>query len=264
MKTLVPKPLPIVVVLALLLAGTASAGGPQPQINIATAGAPNAYGSPTWNSWAQNAIYEIATEGPASFEDHPVVGPGYFVVAGGFHSWLGKANPGAVFGPAYAGELGTRMHWVTRVTSKSGKIDIADGLAFRLEPNGFWPTVIGYTVTQYTPYRVGLDYGPDGQKGTPDDGLLTAGTGAVDEIVLLVPGLAYAVYDYSGDLAQQQVALDAAYAFVDSFGVLQFRACASFAGGKETCHNLLLNGSAKGHGVTGLPVSVSPSHITGP
>ena len=244
-----------IVLVLLLVASTASAGGPEPKIKIAADGAPNIYGSPGWNNWVYNAVYDISTDGPASFEDHPVVGPGYFVVSE-FPSWLGQADPGTAFGPAYANELGTRLHWVTRVTAPKGQtINIAAGLEFWIEPNAMTPDfIVTRVVTSYSGLIIGVDYGPDGVKGGGDDVWLTSGTGDVEEIVMVRPGFAY----WDPDTSAGQANLDGVYAYVEDFGMLHFRACASFAGGKVTCAPLLLNTQAKGRGVTGI----APSPVT--
>jgi len=236
------------IVLALLLAASsASARAPEPKITIAADGAPNAgYPLSSWAAWVQNALYDIRTGGPDSFEDHAVVGPGYFVVSE-FGSWLGQYAPP---GSPYADERGTRLHWVTRVTAPKGQtIDIASGLEFWIEPNAM---TADFTVTRwvyaYSPLIIGLDYGPDGVKGGGDDVQVTGGTGPVNEIVMVRPGFAYV----EDELPPGQANLDTAYASVEDFGKLHFRACASFAGGKTTCSNLLLNSQAQGRGVTGV------------
>jgi hypothetical protein len=100
----------------------AGVGGPV-KITILEEAAPNVFGSPSFAGWVQNAIVASRTSGPAGtpntpeyFEDIQNAGPADFV-ATGFVSWQGEADAVQAFGPAFARELGNRMHWVTRVVN---------------------------------------------------------------------------------------------------------------------------------------------------
>lgn len=253
-------------------AGVESDTAPRAEVRIATDNAPNLNcpRSEGYAQWSERLIWEEGdreAEEPASFEDRRVVGPESFIVSN-FPSWQGEVHPGATFGPAFAGECGTRMHWITRVKAAPGtKIDIADGLRFRLVPNAYLSAAghadgITFELFRYQEVAdgrlpaqvkvVGLDYGDDGTKGTADDVLLTQGVGTANEIISFLPGLAFQAIDHSGDPDRQQAALDEVYRYISNLGAAEkampFRSCASFNGGPATCHHMFLVRDREGHG----------------
>lgn len=77
--------------------------------------APNAFGSPSYSGYVSNAIHAILNglpaygnpNDPTYYQQQSTIAPNQMIVTG-FPSWLGSANPGTVFGPAYANELGNR------------------------------------------------------------------------------------------------------------------------------------------------------------
>lgn len=181
--------------------------------------APNAYGSPSWDAAQSNAVTGmmnggIATgSGPAAFLPNSNVTASQVIVTG-FPSWMGKVDPGTVFGAAFANELGNRMHFAVSVVGTGEKFSISQ-LSFTAvssDPgNGLgW----GYAAGQYD-YGigyVGVIFGADGKLGGSDDTLITGGpnTQLVNAIFGRGSGNSYDAYCPGCSLADQQAALDAA------------------------------------------------------
>src|SRR5512135_552760 len=90
-------------------------GGAAVSIQVYPSSAPNAYGSPSYPGWVANAVYalenDLATWGdnslPTYYQRITVMTDRDNIVTG-FMSWKGYADPGTVFGPAFASELGNR------------------------------------------------------------------------------------------------------------------------------------------------------------
>src|SRR5262245_15611834 len=90
-----------------------------PAIEVFPALAPNAFGSPSYPTWEANAV--AAIHAGATTGGDPALSSFYQQIPGGsviqpfvvtdFHSWLLRADPGTVFGPAFAGELGNRLEF---------------------------------------------------------------------------------------------------------------------------------------------------------
>jgi hypothetical protein len=147
--------------------------------------APNVYGSLSYPAWENNAIAGLMTGSSTSGD--PTLPSFYQQIANGanipiwiaseFPSWLLQANPGTVFGPAYAGELGNRLYFNLHV--------VGNGQLFSISQLSFQATstdagnFLGFNVNagnyNYNSGYVGLNYGPDGIKGTGDDILITSG-----------------------------------------------------------------------------------------
>lgn len=190
---------------AALAAGatlTSSAQSPF-TIEVIPALAPNGFGSPSYNSWVANATYAIenglssygasgpdqynAVSGPLSYSD-------IFVTS--FNSWLGQANPGDVFGPAYANELGNRLLFGLHIVADEGQQFSISQLSFvgtSTDPDnalGFGFAAGSYN---YSAQYIGINYGGDGVKGGGDDLLITGGanTQLINELVGRGSGNAY-------------------------------------------------------------------------
>src|SRR5208282_2334408 len=86
-------------------------------LSVFPALAPNRWGSPSWNAWASNAVTAILN-GYSSYGD-PSLPEFYQQITNAvsvtnnlvtsFPSWMGVADPGTAFGPAFANELGNRL-----------------------------------------------------------------------------------------------------------------------------------------------------------
>lgn len=207
---------------AMGLAGS-SAGAASINITVTPWLAPNVYGSPNFAGAVANAIQgqyqglsSFGTPGtPTYFEARSNVRADEVIVTG-FNSWLGKVDPGTVFGPAFASELGNRMHF--------GILAVGNGTQFSVSQLSFSATSTdpgnqlafgysgGYT---YSSDLQGILFGPDGKLGGGDDTFITSGpdTQMVDALVGRGSGNSLAAYCASCTLAQQQAALDAAAAY---------------------------------------------------
>ncbi|MBI5708371.1 MAG: hypothetical protein HZC36_15420 [Armatimonadetes bacterium] len=191
--------------LSASLAGVALAQS-GPTIDVYGSFAPNAYGSPSWGGYVSNAMY--ALENGLSSVGTPATDPtAYYQVTTAplsrnmvtsFNSWLGKADPGTAFGPAFASELGNRLHFGLRIISlgTANRFRLED-LTFDMNSSDggneldFDGDFIGYT---YEARRMGIDYGGDGIKGTLDDIVYAsgqAGTNFVNELCYVGVGNAW-------------------------------------------------------------------------
>ena len=108
-----------------------------------------------------------------------------------------RADPAAAFGAGYGAEEGNRMHF--------GLLVLGNGTQFSISELSFAATstdpgnalAFGYAGGYgYSTGYVGLNYGPDGIKGTADDFLVTSGpnTQLVDELYGRGSGNSFAAY----------------------------------------------------------------------
>lgn len=177
-----------------------------PSIDVFGSFAPNAYGSASWGGYVTNAIY--ALENGLSSVGTPSTDPtAYYQVTTAplrynmvtsFNSWLGQADPGTAFGPAFAAEYGNRLHFGLRIVSLGvANMFRLEDLTFDMNSSDagneldFDGDFIGYT---YEARRMGIDYGADEIKGTSDDIVYAsgqAGTNYVNELVYVGVGNAW-------------------------------------------------------------------------
>jgi len=162
--------------------------------------------NPTWNTWNANAISAIGsgsatagdTSGPSGYIATPTIRPGdYFSTAGDasaaplpgaspyFPSWRAVANPPGSF----ATEHGSALFFPFRILGNGQKIAIGNvtNVMSSNDPSNFWgfgTGLISSNGTNYTPWRVGVIYGPSGKAG-PGETLINngqPGSTPVDEI----------------------------------------------------------------------------------
>ena len=221
-----------VVVLALTLTGVACA---IPTIMVFPSVAPNAYGSPSYPGYVSNAIFalenNLSTNGtpgtPEYYEQVSSIAPSQ-VVATGFPSWLGQADPGTVFGAPFAGELGNRPLFGVVIDGNGTQFSISQlsFLASSNDPGNMLGFSYGAGHYQYSSDYVGIIFGgigifgpvgpvgsvgPVGLFGPGQATFVTSGpdTQLVDEIVGRGSGNADAAYCPGCTIAQQQAAIDA-------------------------------------------------------
>jgi len=154
-------------------------------IDVYASSAPNAYGSPSFSGWMANSqcfLQGSCSEGdrstdPAAFQTQTTFVPGDAMVTS-FNSWRGQADPGSIFGPAFASELGNRMHF--SLYAMSDVLFTLGDIAFDISsPDsgssgyggsgalGYSGTLTGTTFNGTS--RVGLYWGADGIAGNGDD-----------------------------------------------------------------------------------------------
>jgi hypothetical protein len=195
----------------------------EPVINVFPSVAPNVFGSPYWSAYEANAI--AALQGGATSAGMPNTPGFYSQVPNGtnlpvgaftvtnFNSWLGNATPAATFGAAYGGEYGNRIHYGLHVISDTpfSLSQLAFNLTYddaTLSDFSVFSVVAG--TYQYTSSVVGLNYGPDGIKGTADDFFITNGanTQLIHELFSRGSGLGYEVLtSFPGATNQEKIDL---------------------------------------------------------
>jgi hypothetical protein len=165
-----------------------------PTVSVFPALAPNFFGSPSWPGWESNAITALqlgqsslgSPTSPTYYEQIPngaTIQP--FVVTE-FPSWMLRANPGTVFGPAFANELGNRLYYNLHIEGNGQEFSLSQ-LSLVMSSsdpgNNFGVTVPAGTY-QYGSGFVGLNYGPDNIEGNSDDIFITSGvnTQLIDEL----------------------------------------------------------------------------------
>src|SRR5215831_6853934 len=189
-----------------------------PIITVIPSLAPNKFGSPNWNTYVQNALSAIengqTTNGDPSSPSYyeAVTGPlsPWDMIVTGFPSWHGHADPGSVYGAAYANELGNRPQF--------GLYIVGNGTQFSISQLSFIGTSndpghilsFGYAtgIYSYSAEYVGIIDGPGGPT------YITSGpnTQLVDRLVGRGSGNAAAPEppDCPGcTIAQQQAKIDA-------------------------------------------------------
>jgi len=186
--------------------------------------APNIFGSPSFPAARDNA-FQALYQGLSSFGTPGT--PSYFqaqttpvissqVIVTGFSSWMGQVNPGVTVGPAFASELGNRMHFglaingngtqfsISQLSFSASSTDLGNALAF------------GFAAGSY---NYSLDYvgvlTNDGILGNGNDTFITGGlnTQLVDALFGRGSGSSFAAYCPGCTLVEQQLALDAAAAY---------------------------------------------------
>lgn len=187
--------------------------------------APNVFGSPSFSTAEQNAIQ-------AMYQDLTAYGtpgtPGYFqaqsnvtsaqAIVTGFASWRGQVNPGVVFGPAFAAELGNRMTFALRINGDGSQFSISQ-LSFVGTSTDAPYNALNFSFAaglfNYGTGYAGVLKGTDGLLWTNDDIFITGGanTQLVDALVGRGSGNSFAAYCAGCSLADQQAALNASAAY---------------------------------------------------
>jgi hypothetical protein len=146
----------VVVFLAALFTGGSALADPI-QIDVYTALAPNGYG-PSFGSWASNAVYALenglsayGTPGtPAYFSETTTVDSQDLTVTN-FPSWMGTADPGAVFGPDFANEEGNRGTFPLFIDGGTGAPDFSIAeLNFTVTSSDAYDSLGGSFIGGYT------------------------------------------------------------------------------------------------------------------
>jgi hypothetical protein len=178
--------------------------------------APNAFGSPSWDTAVSNAVYAEENglssygTGPAAFNAQTTaIDPSQAIVTG-FNSWLGVADPTG----AYASEEGNRMTFavaivdtdpggtfsISQLAFEGDSTDPGDGLYFGWAAGSY----------DYSDSYVGVIFNPGGP-----DTYITSGpnTQQVDAVYGRGSGNSYAAYCPGCSTADEQAAIDAAAAY---------------------------------------------------
>jgi hypothetical protein len=189
-------------------------------ISVFPALAPNRWGSPSWNAWASNAVTAILN-GDSSYGDpsSPIfyqqitnAVPMTNNLVTSFPSWMGVADPGSVFGPAFTQESGNRLTFGMDIKGGTNLISIAQ-LSFIMTSTDPGNTLdwiyspIPYSYSSLNtgcadPVYLGIIYGPNGQNTYVTNGPPTQ---LVNEIITCGSGNAWWPDGTSADsIATQQ------------------------------------------------------------
>jgi hypothetical protein len=190
---------------ALCLAAVASAPARAGlTITVTPSVAPNAFGSPSYGAYVSNAVSALEN-GLSSYGDP--TSPSYYqalangaqitpdqVLVSGFPSWLGTADPGTAFGPAFANELGNRLHFGLTILGNGQQFSISE-LSFTAtssDPSNSLGFSFGTGSYNYSNDYVGVIFGTGGAPNT----YITSGpnTQLVDAIYGRGSGNAFPVY----------------------------------------------------------------------
>jgi hypothetical protein len=196
-------------------------------ISVYPSVAPNIFGSANYSEYVSNAIYALSNglssygdpNSPSYYTQQTIISPSEMIVTG-FPSWDGLADPGDVFGPAYANESGNRPLFGLVIDAGPGDPYISlSELSFSAvsnDPGRLLSFDFGEGSYNYSNQYVGVIFGPTGNT------YVTSGpnTQPVNEIVGRGSGNADSAYCPGCTVAQQQAAIDALYG--DFTGMSQF------------------------------------------
>ncbi|HLK68505.1 MAG TPA: hypothetical protein VKU19_33965 [Bryobacteraceae bacterium] len=199
--------------------------------------APNAYGSPSYADYVNNAVTALENgqtsagipATPSYYQQQSTIGIDQMIVTN-FPSWLAQADPGTVFGSAFANELGNRPLFGVIINGDGQKISI-DQLTFTAssnDPGNLLGFTFGAGSYNYSSNYVGIINGPGGPT------YITSGpnTQLVDEIVGRGSGNAEAALCTSCTIPQEQAAIQAAqFGFA---GMTQFTGTYMYGDGLAT------------------------------
>ncbi|HMS55856.1 MAG TPA: Ig-like domain-containing protein [Fimbriimonadaceae bacterium] len=240
---------------------TITVQAPDPvEMRIVGTPAPNAFGSPNWEAYLSNAITSLKDElgstgdrtlDPAGYQEVTQI-PWKDIVVSGFNSWRGVAAPGAPFHAEY----GNRLHFGVRIQGNGRRIKLSDVEVTMTssDPNndlGFtqdW----GALSIPYSTRRTGLDYGPDRDRGTLDDFMVTSGPGTteVDELIFIGLGNAW---DATFESGTDQEKLEAVRCYIEPLAPIDVTSEYRL---KDGLGGYLVTGSAT---VTVVPTNVLPT-----
>ncbi len=224
----------------LALAVTLSAA---PTIMVETTLAPNAFGSPSYPAWETNAVNAMiggltsnGTPGtPTYFQTLGGPVPASWLTVTSFPSWLGTADPGTTFGPAFASELGNRGAFPLYINGNGTQFSISQLAfnAFSTDPGNLLGFSFAVGSYNYGTGYVGILKGGDNTLGTGDDTFITAGPNTQMVDALAGRGSGNALWPCGpGDLspcattAERQAAIDsmaanmAGYSFTGTYTLM--------------------------------------------
>ncbi|MCA9152456.1 MAG: PEP-CTERM sorting domain-containing protein [Planctomycetales bacterium] len=170
-------------------------------INVYPAYAPHGPISPSWTDYVVNAITALEADDPIE-GDRSVDPSGYEHVSGpvlptemmytDYNSWLGMADPNPAFAAlpdVFEAEFGNRIHFGLHIKSDGTKPFSLSDISWKLDSNdltNYFDQQGDFSAANYSPTRVGINYGPDNQKNTGDDVIYNngqSGTWEVDEFM---------------------------------------------------------------------------------
>jgi hypothetical protein len=214
--------LPTLLLLVFPLAAQAD-----PVITVYPSLAPNVFGSPSFTQYQSNAISALQLNvssfgnpnSPTFYTQTSNVSASQGIVTN-FPSWLGFADPGSVFGAAYANELGNRMTFGLHINGNGTQFSISQ-LSFSATSSDAG-NILGFGFGagsyNYSAGYVGLNYGGDGVLGGGDDFYVTGGPNnqLINELFGRGSGNSLAAECFGCTVAEQQAAINEAAAYFSS------------------------------------------------
>jgi hypothetical protein len=226
-----------------LLVTATAVGGPI-SITVTPSLAPNVYGSPSWATYVSNAVTAIENgfpsygdpSSPTYYQQQTTEVTAMDLMVTGFPSWHGLADPGTLFGPNFASELGNRAHFGIDINGNGTKISISmlSFIAESDDPANILGFSFGLGSYNYSTSYVGIIYGVNGPT------YLTSGpsTQLVDRIVGRGSGNALAAYCASCTVTEEQAAILAQLGYLS--GATSFSGTYTMT---DSSGNLLATGS---------------------
>ncbi len=172
--------------------------------------------SPSWPQYVSNATTALQN-GYTSIGSLATDPSAYQAIGGGvspldmfytdFNSWLAVASPNPVYTtlpPVFQGEMGNNVHFGLHATSDGSSTFALQDLSWQLQSTDSttWFNSQGdFSSANYSPTRVGINYGTDGIRGTADDQIYNnneAGNIQIHELVYVGVGDGFAAYTGDG------------------------------------------------------------------
>lgn len=151
--------------------------------NVYAAYAPSGPSGTGWDGYVTNALSGITGGGttvplfgdrntdPTVYEPASIVEP-YEMIVSNFESWRGDAAPTVFSGTPNAGTLGNRIHYGLHIASTADMPFSLQDISWELDSNDaddFFDDTGNFASANYSPTRVGINYGPNNLPGGGDD-----------------------------------------------------------------------------------------------
>ena len=185
----------ILAILGCVLPGIAR--GQIETFNVIPAFAPKGPSSPGWTGYVTNALTGIKAGG-ATVGDRGTSPDGYEAVTSmlrpaemiytDYPSWQGSADPStryASFDPVFQAENGNRIHFGLHIVTEDGETFALDQLDWSLNSDDdehYFDQAGTFAGQNYSPTRIGINYGADMMEGGGDDIVYDNGEAGTNEI----------------------------------------------------------------------------------
>lgn len=164
--------------IAILVASVAHAELSIFEVSPAFAPQPGGAG---WHNWINNAHAGIDAGGaavggdrnadPSAYEPVSSTQPHELIVSD-FNSWRGKAAPSPFPSSAVSGEFGNRIHFGTKIVSEYDTPFRLQDIRYEIDSNDaddFFDLQGSFATANYSPTRIGTNFGPNEVLGGGDD-----------------------------------------------------------------------------------------------
>ena len=137
---------------------------------------------PGWDGWVTQAHAGIDADGapvggdrnldPTAYEPTGGSALPHELIVTNFNSWRGKAAPSPFPSSAVSGEFGNRIHFGTKISSTSDMPFSLQDISWELDStdsDDFFDDRGDFSTANYSPTRIGTNFGPDNALGGGDD-----------------------------------------------------------------------------------------------